>query len=262
MIDFEAIAEKIFEQAVMGLGSGALIVQERAKTLAPVRHIFSGDRYTIRYKKASEMEADRSVRARLGLSVEGSLDNPRPKTARYRSPLRLTEPSNRWAGRYGSRPTPKWRERRLATAAQHLADYQAEKAARKAGAAPQATVLDRRGAYEVKLALASSFRHNPRSARSLRWGHGYVGGRLKNSIRALSPSVSGAYAESWVVAGGDEAPYAKYQEFGTRHNAAHPFLRPALAENRAEIVSRIATAIRDASRTGGSLLDINIEVRL
>ena len=262
MIDFEALAAEILDQATSALGAGALMVQERAKHLAPVRHIFSGDRYTLRYKQASEMEADRSVRARMGLSVEGSMDNPRPRTARYRSPLRHTEPDNRWAGRYGSRPTPKWRERRLSVAAQHLADYQAEMANRKAGEIHQATVLDRHGAYEVKLALASSSRHNPRSARSLRWGHAYVGGRLRNSIRAIRPSMSGGVATAWVVAGGEEAPYAKYQEFGTAHNAAHPFLRPALAESRADIVSRIAAAIRDASRTGGSSVEIELEVRL
>ena len=209
------------------------------------------------------MEADRSIRAQLGLSVEGSLDNPRPRTARYRSPLRKTEPSNRWAGRYGSKPTPKWRERRLSAAADYLAEYDAERESQKLGNDPRGAVLDRRGAYEVRLALASSWHHNPRSARSLRWGHAYVGGRLRNSIRALRPKTSGTgYAEAWVIAGGEEAPYAKYQEFGTRHNAAHPFLRPGLAESRAEVVSRIAAAIRDASRTGGSSMEIEIEVRL
>ena len=262
MIDFEEVANRIFDQAVAALGGGALVVQERAKHLAPVRHIFSEDRYTIRYKRASEIEADRGVRAQLGLSVEGSLDNPRPRTARYRSPLRFTEPSNRWAGRYGSKPTPKWRERRLAAASQHLAEYQDEMRSRKLGNDPFGTVLDRRGAYEVKLAIASSRSHNPRSARSLRWGHGYVGGSLRNSIKATRPRVGGGYAEAWVLAGGEEAPYAKYQEFGTRHNAAHPFLRPALAESRADVVSRIAAAIRDASRTGGSAMEIEIEVRL
>ena len=261
MINFEEIAEKIYEQAMGALGAGSLLVQERARQLAPVRHIFAEDRYTIRYKQASEMEADRSVRARLGLSVEGSLDNPRPRTARYKSPLRKTEPTNRWAGKYGSKPTSKWRERRLSAAAQHLADYQAEQASRKAGGPHLATALDRRGAYEVKLALASSSRHNPRSARSLSWGHAYVGGRLRNSIRAIAPQSTGGYTEAWVVAGGDDAPYAKYQEFGTRHNAAHPFLRPALAETRGDVISRIATAIRDASRTGASM-EIEIEVRL
>lgn len=262
MIDFEALAQAVFDNAVKALGEGAILVEERAQHLAPVRHIFTGDRHTIRYKKASEIEADRGLRAQLGLSVEGSIDNPRPRTVRTKSPLRRTDPTNRWAGTYGSRPAPKWRERRLATARQHLADYQSEMAARKAGAVPQKTVLDRRGAYEVKTALAANFGKNPRSARSLRWGHAYVGGRLRGSIRALLPESSGDTAEAWVIAGGEEAPYAKYMEFGTRHAAAHPFLRPALAESRQEIVSRIAAAMKESSRTGGSHMDIELVVRL
>jgi HK97 gp10 family phage protein len=211
---------------------------------------------------ASEIEADRAIRAQLGLSVEGSLDNPRPRTIRVKSPLRRTDPGNRWAGTYGSRPAPKWRERRLATARQHLAEYQSEMAARKAGAVPQRTTLDRRGAYEVKTALASSSRMNPRSARSLRWGHAYVGGRLRNSIHAVGPKDSGSHAEAWVIAGGEEAPYAKYQEFGTRHHAAQPFLRPAAAESRSEVVSRIAAAVGEAARTGSFQTDIEVVVRI
>jgi len=252
VIDFEALAQQVFDNAVMALGAGALLVQERAQHLAPVRHIFSGDRYTIRRKRASEIESDRLIRAQLGLSVEGSVDNPRPKTVRTKSPLRKTEPSNRWAGTYGRRPPPKWRERRMRVAQQHLADYQSEMASRKAGNPPQPTVLDRRGAHEVKSKRASS----------LRWGHAYIGGALRDSIKAWAPEVSGTYAEAWVTAGNQDVDYAKYMEFGTRHAAAHPYLRPALAETRAEIVSRIAAAIRESSRTGGSHLDIELEVRL
>ena len=252
MIDFTALAEEILNKAVGALGQGAVLVQERAQHLAPVRHIFSGDRYTIRYKKASEIEADRLIRSRLGLSVEGSSQNPRPRTVRTKSPLRKTDPGNRWAGTYGSRPTPKWRERRMRVAQQHLADYQSEMASRKAGNPPQPTVLDRKGAHEVKSMRAAS----------LRWGHAYIGGKLRDSITAWPTNQSGAQAEAWVTAGNQDVDYAKYMEFGTRHAAAHPFLRPALAESRTEIVSRIAAAIKESSRTGGSHMDIEIVVRL
>lgn len=252
MIDFTAIAERIFDQAVGALGQSALIVAERAQHHAPVRNIFSGDHYTIRYKKASEIEADRSVRAQLGLSVEGSLDNPRPRTIRVKSSLRRTDPGNRWAGTFGSRPTPKWRERRMAVAKRHLADYDAEMLSRKAGEAPQQTVLSRRGAYEVR-----SMR-----AQSMRWGHSYVGGKLRDSIHAVAPTVMSTKATAWVIAGNDEVDYAKYMEFGTRHAAAHPYLRPALAESKAEIVGRIAAAVKESSRTAGSRTVIELVVRL
>lgn len=252
MINFEALAEEVFANAVAALGLGGMVVEERAKHLAPVRHIFAGDRYTIRRKRISEIEADRLIRAKLGLSVEGSVDNPRPRTVRTKSPLRKTDPGNRWAGTYGRRPAPQWRERRMRVAQQHLADYDEEMASRKAGNPPQPTVLDRRGAYEVR----------SKRAKSLRWGHSYVGGGLRNSIRAWSPERSGSDAEVWVTAGNEDVDYAKYMEFGTRHAAAHPFLRPALAESRSEIVSRIAAAIRESHRIGGSRTAIEIEVRL
>jgi HK97 gp10 family phage protein len=253
VIDFEALAAEVFDNAVAALGGGALLVQERAQHLAPVRHIFAGDRYTIRRKKISEIESDRLVRAQLGLSVERmSPEEARPKTIRTKSPLRKTEPGNRWAGTYGKRPAPKWRERRMQVAQQHLADYDAEMASRKAGNPHQPTVLDRLGAHEVR----------SKRAASLRWGHAYIGGALRDSIKAWAPEVTGSYAESWITAGNENVDYAKYMEFGTRHAAAHPYLRPALAETRAEIVSRIAAAIKESSRTGGSRMDIEIEVRL
>ena len=66
-------------------------------------------------------------------------------------------------------------------------------------------------------------------------------------------------AEAWVIS---PTEYARYQEFGTRHNRAHPFLRPAAEESREEVVGLIADAVREASRTGGSSMDIEIVVRL
>lgn len=60
-----------------------------------------------------------------------------------------------------------------------------------------------------------------------------LGGALRDSIRMI-PASAGQYPniEGWVVAGGGEVDYAKYQELGTRHNPAHPFLRPRLPEWR------------------------------
>ena len=64
-------------------------------------------------------------------------------------------------------------------------------------------------------------------------GPNYLGGALRDSIRVVSASASTyPVIEGWVVAGGGEVDYAKYQELGTRHNPAHPFLRPRLPEWR------------------------------
>ena len=64
-------------------------------------------------------------------------------------------------------------------------------------------------------------------------GPNYLGGALRDSIR-VEPASAQTYPviEGWVVAGGGEVDYAKYQELGTRHNPAHPFLRPRLPEWR------------------------------
>lgn len=232
------VAQAILEAASAALGDGAKVVEARARNLAPIRHIFAEDRYTIRFKKVSEIERDRSIRATLGLSFEGSPENPRPRTIRARP-----------ADAYGRRPTPKWRERRMGVAQQHAADYAHEQTARKLGLGAQPTALDRRGAYEVR----------SRRAAFLRWGHSYVGGRLRGEIFSTGAVIRGRRAEAWVIS---PTPYARYMEFGTRHNAAHPFLRPAAEESRGEVVALIADAVRGALPHGGANVEIEVVVRL
>lgn len=58
---------------------------------------------------------------------------------------------------------------------------------------------------------------------------------------AAAPKLSGHMAASVDERGGIvvvDTPYAAYQEYGTRHHAAQPFLRPARL--RAEAPARIA----------------------
>lgn len=247
MIDFDAIAQAIFESAVTALGEGAQIVEARAKHRAPVRNIFTGNDYRFRPKTIEELASDQAA-GRIGSSITWRHEEMAPiKTARgMRSSLRR-----------------EWRQRRLLEAEFHLHAYEDEIAARKAGRSsgrmPEPTRLTRRGAYEVRVALASSFKKNPRSARWGQWGQSFVGGRLRGEIYATSAKTAGAMAEAWVIS---PTSYAGFQEFGTRHNRAHPFLRPAAAESREEVVSRIAAAIKEASRTGGPEVDIEVEVRL
>lgn len=247
MIDFDAIAQAIFDNAVAALGEGAQLVSQRAKHRAPVRNIFSGNDYRFRPKTIEELQSDQTA-GRLGSLITWRHEEMAPiKTARgMRSSLRR-----------------EWRQRRLLEAEFFLHQYQDEMADRRSGRSsgrqPEPTRLTRRGAYEVKVALASSFKQNPRSARWGQWGQSFVGGRLRGEIFATSAKRAGATAEAWVIS---PTSYAEYQEFGTRHNRAHPFLRPAAAESREEIVSRIAAAIKESSRTQGSKVEIEIEVRL
>ena len=236
MISFEELGQAILEAATEALGEGANIVALRAKSLAPVRKIFSDGGSSIRFKMVSEIEESRGAR-----------DN----AFRAGSPPTVVQPEDPTTARTitGKRPPVHWRERRLGAASRLLVAYEAEMQARRRGYPAMKTMLTRRGASEVrtKRAVFATFQHLN------------VGGRLRGEIHATAPTLAGSRAEAWVIS---PTRYAKYQEFGTRHNAAHPFLRPAAAESRAEVVSRIAAAVTGAARTGSGKMEIEIVVRL
>lgn len=238
-MDAEALKQAIFRGAVAGMQLAANDIAARARRYAPVRNIFAGAEfeYKIRYKTASEIEHDRVLRASLNLGPE--------RKGEAKTVLGRMMPQGR-AKTY--RPNPYWKLRRLSVAGADLEDY------------PE--VFTRRGRYEVRQALIGNYAKTMsgmrRTARSSRWGHSYVGGNLRKSIQVQPVDIDDMTAEQWIVAGGTEAPYAKYQEFGTRHNAAHPFLRPALEETKGEIVRLVADAVRQAS--GGTSSNVKIDV--
>lgn len=239
-MDFDALKEAIFRGAVAGMQLAANDIAAKARRYAPVRNIFAGDqfKYNVRYKTASEIETDRMARARVGLGPERH-GEAKTVLGRRRGPYRERT----------YRPNPYWRLRQLSIAGADVEDY------------PEA--FTKRGRYEVRQALIGEYTTGKggrvrRTARSSRWGKAFVGGNLKKSIHVEPADIGAMEAEQWVVAGGDLAPYAKYQEFGTRHNAAHPFLRPAVEETQGEIAKVIAEAISRAS--GGSAVTTEIEV--
>ncbi len=224
MLDLEGLLQTIYLAAVKGLEDSAETVAARARRLAPVRHLFAETRFHIRFKSASEMEADRGIRVRLGLSVEGSPDNPSPKII------------------YGRRPPVHFRSRRLAAADALLANYEADN-----DEGPLS--LDKRGAYEVR----------SRRAQFTTFEHAHIGGRLRGEIHPTKAVVSGRRAEAWVIS---PTPYAKYMEFGTVHNAAHPYLRPAAEESLEAVAQTVGDAVRQASRTGAGTAQVEIVVRI
>jgi HK97 gp10 family phage protein len=74
--------------------------------------------------------------------------------------------------------------------------------------------LDRRGRWELS---------------SMRAAHrGRLGGRLRSEIFSTQARV---YGHKVVLELVSPTPYAKYQEFGTRHHPAHPYLRPGAYES-------------------------------
>lgn len=219
MLDFAAFEDYILTAVTAALDDGADVVLERARHRAPVRKIFSGGRRTMRFKTASEVSADRGLRKQLGLGPEFAAPSGKMRPRRY----------NRYGPSYGrvvtspdSANTPfRPLERRLTPSGHNLAMRSME------------ARLSRRGRAELKSGRAAH--------------KGYLGGRLRDEMFTERARVEGSRIIASVVS---PTPYAKYQEFGTRHHAAHPFLRPALLESRGEIASIISRATGDAARRG------------
>jgi HK97 gp10 family phage protein len=93
------------------------------------------------------------------------------------------------------------------------------------------SVLDARGRYDVRTGRANF---------TDKAGVTTVGGRLRKSIRTVGPVHHLNTIRAQVVS---PVRYSKFQEFGTRHNRAHPYMRPAILKltnsYRAEMVKAI-----------------------
>jgi HK97 gp10 family phage protein len=72
-------------------------------------------------------------------------------------------------------------------------------------------------------------------------GAPYLTGTLKDSIDHETVEKS---AKACYVAVGTDVEYAAAQEFGTSSIPAHPYLRPALEDNRKEVVDIIADVLK------------------
>ena len=192
MIDLQAALMEAGIGVVDRWAAKALV---EARRRAPVRKVFQGQGSfeRIRAKTAEEIEADRDLRVRLGLGPEFEPLNragARPATILTRfAPQEL-----------GSRAvTPgvdRFTGRRIPRRMETLESQQR---------------LDRRGRYELASGRAITGRSN-------------LGGRLRDEIRVEPAVVEGRRITARLVS---PTPYAKFQELGTRHNPAHPYLRPA-----------------------------------
>jgi len=217
MLNFAALEETVLSMVTEALDMGANVVLERARHKAPIRKVFAGGRRIIRYKSISEVEADRQLRKTLGLGPEFAAPpgQQRPGRGKYNRFARTVERGN--LANVPFRPL----ERRLTRGGRNLAIRSLE------------ARLSRRGRYELRSGRAAH--------------KGYLGGRLRDEMYVESARVEGQKIISEVIS---PTPYAKYQEFGTRHHPAHPFLRPALHESRSEIVSGVSRAVGEAARRG------------
>ena len=225
MLDFDSLTQAVLDGAQEGLGQAARIVVQRAKQRAPVRNIF-GHQYQFRPKTAEELVADLK-----SLPTETLEDMMSTGPGRF---------ATRWVG--PKRVRPDWSERTWEAAQEHLALYEAG----------DETPLTRQGAHEIRSGRANF--HTVREG-----GQVTVGGRLKGEIYSTKVHRMGSSAEVMVIS---PTKYAKYMEFGTRHNRAFPYLRPALEESRADIVARVSSAVANASKKGLGNAELEINVRL
>lgn len=233
MSDLNALADEILFAAAEALGKGARLVSARAKRHAPVRSVMAGtpsipESGYIRPVNIGERMSERTALIKAGLP-------PRPM------------------GEVTTREAPVWWRQRTTQNLEQLYSRGQIEARRPREdddlVEPQKFQLSRRGAYEVRT----------RRAEWTTWGRTFIGGRLRGEIYATEASMSGSRAEAWVIS---PTRYAKYQEFGTVHNRAHPFLRPAAEESRQDVAALVKAAVERATRTKAGSAQIIIKVRL
>jgi hypothetical protein len=93
-----------------------------------------------------------------------------------------------------------------------------------------------RGIFSAQPRLTSRGRFEVKNAASRGLFQGRVGGRLRGELR-LTP-ITQRGTTYWIHVE-SPTPYAVYQEFGTRHHRAQPFLRPALYEAGRVLSARV-----------------------
>jgi HK97 gp10 family phage protein len=249
-MNFDELGEVILDAAARALGTGAVLVEARAKRHAPVRSVFAGTpQPSPRRVKVDEDQWETEYSDYIRELDFGEVMSDR------RAMIRAGLPPRSMAGVTTQHAPTWWAQRRMANLQEMLdkGEFLSRKEERQnPDQEPTTWALSSRGASEVrtKRALFST------------GGHQHIGGRLRGSIHATKAVISGRSAEAWVLAGGDEAPYARFQEYGTRHNTAHPFLRPAALESQEDVAAIVGAAVRRASRTGAGRTSIEIVVRL
>lgn len=107
--------------------------------------------------------------------------------------------------------------------------------------------LSERGRLKTSVPLTSRGRYELRSGRAVfRSASGStLGGRLRGEIHTVHAESGGT---RWVARVVSPTPYAKYVEFGTRHNRAQPYLRPALEQVRESFRARCRAAVARIGR--------------
>ena len=242
-IDIGEIERRLIEAATEALDETAQKVATRARALAPVRHVFKnpitgrGFKNTVRFKSAEEISGDRAIRAKMGLAPEILATPVRVASVRSAGihPKSSTSIGGEVFGFARTNSRSGRVSRRFPFRDIDARQVQFDETTGKPSLVHQQfnAALTSRGTFELKSGRAI----HTRAVEST------FGGALRDSIHPIHAELNDSVIEARVVAGGEDAPYAKYQELGTRHNAAHPFLRPALEEKGPALVDRLARQI-------------------
>lgn len=241
-VNWRLLRDRLVGAAVDAVNTVVERGQARAQKDAPVRKVFSGGRRTLRLRTAQEIRQDRRLRARLGLAPEqlgqATTVDTRVRTTKAGVPRSQTLGNRANRASASGLPSTNSDIRVLRPANQRRLHFTAEEYG-----------LNARGRYELRSGRAISRETIALKVKGVSRGGAELttvsrlGGRLRATIRVEEASEDQyPVIKASLIAGSKEVPYAKFQELGTRHNPAHPFLRPRLPEWQAEIRQELKRA--------------------
>jgi len=249
------LSEEIHARAFRGVDRAAIVAYEKAEELVPVRKVFKYRRRNVGSKLFAEQIAQGRQDVRT-LSLEEALAE---SVQRRRLGLPSAFPTDA-AGRRrpGSRPlvrtaqlTDTYNSRNRTSTANTNRDVYRVNGENILGRLEE--IFDDRGrsiGHRVVRDVRAEALLSGRGRAELRRAKPgqTLGGALRKSVKKIPTEDTGKQIVAYVEAGGKEAPYAKYVEFGTRRSRAQPFMRPALAEAREKFPGLLRDALRGPGR--------------
>jgi hypothetical protein len=220
-----AISNAIRDATLMGMGESLYRMEATAKAKAPVRKVVTGGRRTFRAATRSELQQANRYYQRVS--------QERGFTFTPLTTIRVVNDRFENRGYVGrGRLSPRTGANRanvMSPRASNVLD-------RSPDALAQNPRLSSRGRYEL---------NSGRATIQVEANRDEVGGWLRDHIEAQPVEVRGGHLHGELVSIMDaDHQYPKFQELGSRHNPAHPYLRPALhAERlryRATLIKHIA----------------------
>lgn len=272
-VDWNAISSQLIGGAITGLNATIRFTRDRAMKHAPVRAIFP------RGRRGKEFSGG------FGRGAAGAAGYEQWKRSRAKN-HRIDVPQNNFSEsgpRYGQNnsfiPVMRYMDLRGTTVvtgdmrrynpsdrmmSAHVGGF--EKVGRR-GPATELEIdpnqyLSGRGRLEAKTGRAK-YREVTKSHLMVNRNTGKIvrvadrerdfyrlGGKLRGEIFAVPARRQGNFLWGYVIS---PVSYSAPQEFGTRHNRSHPYMRPSLYESRTELRTQVTRAVRrsgDRSRKG------------